>query len=293
VTVLLVVLAVKSVVLAWGVGAARHGELSTHDYECNYHHHRIIGRYEQPPRFDFFELWVASDAQWYNAIAEDGYPSREQFDEDETTARPKLIATTDTQLKYVFFPMWPLVIRGMRQLIPDVNAAGFVAANLISMLAMMVLYGFLAHRAGRQTAFWTVVLLAASPFALFLDVPFTESLFLLLTVLTFVACERHCWPAAGVLIGLSMITRPTGLALITVPLVYAGVELVRRREEVQVHPLRMLWLLVAVVPPALFLWHNAVKTGDPLYFTIRTKPPWSLHACPGTGFIAQRSTLSS
>ena len=87
--VLLAVLAVKSVVLAWGVWAARHGELSTHDYESNYHHHRIIGRYEQPPRFDFFELWVASDAQWYNAIAEDGYPSRLRFPRYENSAWSK------------------------------------------------------------------------------------------------------------------------------------------------------------------------------------------------------------
>ena len=271
VAVLLVMLAIKAVVIGWGVHAALHGELSKRDYERNYHHHRLIGRYESPLRFDFFELWVVSDAQWYASIAEEGYPSRVQFDEDDITVHPKLITTTDKQLKYVFFPLWPLTIRAGQWLISDVNAAGFVMANLVSMIAMAVLYGFLARRRDPHAAFWTVVLLSASPFAIFLHVPFTESLFLLLVVLTFVTCERRWWLAAGAVIGLSMVTRPNGIALLTVPLVYGVVETLRQPRRLRVESARLLGLfVVALVPVVLFLWHNVVKTGDPFHFARAT-----------------------
>ena len=268
--VALVVLLIKSVAITTGICSALYGEFSRRDYERNYHHHRLIRRYEDPARFDFFELWVVSDAQWYNAIAEDGYPWRAQFDTDDVTSRPKLIATTDTQLKYVFFPFWPLTIRATRVLTRDVNAAGFLAANLISLTALAILYGFLAHRVGVRASFWAVTLLAASPFAIFFRVPFTESLFLLLAVLTFVTCERRQWLFAGICIGLGMVARPNGIALVTVPLVYAGVETVRDPRWLRGHFPRMLGLLIAAVPLAIFLWHNAVKTGDPFYFTQAT-----------------------
>ena len=274
--VVLALILIKTVVIAWGVYAGRYGELSLRDYERNYHHHRIIGRYEDPARFDFFELWVVSDAQWYNAIAQDGYPSREQFDIDDVTTRPKLIATTDTQLKYVFFPLWPLTIRVVQVVIREVNAAGFFAANLISLIALVGLYGFLARRVGARAAFWTVVLFAASPFALFFHVPFTESLFLLLAVLTLVTCERRWWFPCGVCIGLGMVTRPNGIALVAIPLVYTVVEAVRCPGWLRTQFPRMLGLLVAVLPPAVFLWHNAAKAGDPFYFTQATDW-WGYH----------------
>lgn len=268
--VLLAVFIIKTVVVGWGVYAAHQEALSQRDYRQNYHHHRIIGRWDDPSRIEFFELWVASDAQWYNAIAEQGYPDRGQFDADSHTRRPKLIATTDTQLKYAFFPLWPLTIRAAQIVIPNVDAAGFVAANVLSLAALVILYGFLAHRVGTSASFWAVVLLAASPFGLFLLVPFSESLFLLLTVLTFVTTERSRWLLTGLCVGLGMITRPNGVALAIVPLVFGVSEAVRQPGWLRSQFPRAVGLLVASVPPALFLCHNAVKTGDAFYFTQAT-----------------------
>lgn len=262
----LAVLAIKVAVIGCGVWAGRAYPLDRGSYERNYHHREIIGRYLSPPRFDFFELWVVSDAQWYNAIAEHGYPSRDEFPKGGPRSRPKRIATTDTQLKYVFFPLWPLTIRATQLLLPNVNAAGFVAANVLSLVAMTLLYGFLARRAGRQVAFWTVVLLAASPFAMFFDVPFTESLFLLLVVLTFLACERRRWVLAGVCIGLAAVTRPNGIALLLVPPAYFIARAVRQRRWNWRDAAKLLWLAVAAIPPGLYILLNAVKTGNPLHF---------------------------
>ena len=73
-----------------------------------------------------------------------------------------------------------------------------------------------------------------------------------------------------------MVTRPNGVALVAIPLVYMVVEAARSPGWLRGQFPRMLGLLVAALPPAVFLWHNAVKTGDPFYFTQATDW-WGYH----------------
>ncbi len=258
------VLLIKGAVILYGMYAAHHGALSRRDYEHNFHHHRLISRWTDPQDIRFFELWVVSDAQWHNAIAEEGYPSREQFEAASVVQYPKRIAGHDARLKYAFFPLWGLTLRATQTLLPDVDAAGFVAANSLSLVALLLLYGFLCHRVGPQNAFWTVVLYVASPFGLFFHVPFTESLFLLLAVLTFVACERGSWLPAGMCVGLGIVTRPNGIAMALVPAAFMVAEHIRHPGWLRGQFPRALGFLVAAVPPALLLWHHAARTGNPL-----------------------------
>ena len=264
---LVVIISTKVVVLAAGVLWARHGALSIRDYERNFHHHRLIARYTDPTDIRFFELWGGSDAQWYLAIAEDGYPTRSEIERATESSRPKLIAKTDVRLKYAFFPMWPLVIRVAGLFVPDLNAAAFLAANVLSLAALLLLYRVLAARSGRGAAFWTITLMACWPYGMFLHVPFTESLFLFLCAATFAACEKRRWHVAGVCIGLAMVTRPNGLALVAVPLVQHAAWLWGRRPRAWKQSAGLLWLLLGVIPVGAFLIHNTLKTGDPFYFT--------------------------
>ena len=265
-SLVLSILVIKACVIGYGVHCAYDHPLSTHDYIRNYHHHRLIHRYLDPRDIRFFELWVASDAQWYLAIAATGYPERAEFDTDAATVRPKLICETDTQLKYAFFPLWPLVIRACTWLISDSYIAAFVAANTISLLALVLLFRLLAACIGDRQAFWTVLFFACSPFAMFLHVPFTESLFLLLSVWTFRETERRNWWLAGLCIGLAMITRPNGCALLLVPVAYWISLAIREGGSSRVNLRGVAWLSVGAIPLGAFLVHNYVKTGDPLYF---------------------------
>ncbi len=260
------VIVMRGIVIGWGFRAAHVESIDAHDYQHNYHHHRLSPRLEEPRRFEFFELWTASDAQWYLSIAESGYPSRNEFDDDGVTPRPKLIAQTDTRLKYVFFPMWPAVIRAANLLFKNAEAAGFVMANLCSLAAMISLYQFLLRRASASIAFWSVVLLASSPMGLFYCVPFTESLFLLLAVCVFMASEKRRWLIAGSLIGLAGITRPNGIFLMIVPVTFFLAEAVRQRRWQWQNAKHLGWLAVVVVPLAAHVAFCAAKTGDPFYF---------------------------
>lgn len=283
---LAVLAAIQVAVLVAGARAAATTPLDRARYRDNYHHHRLIGRYERPPRADFFELWVAADAQWYLAIAADGYPRPAEVAPPSPRPPPiRMIAETDTLLKYAWFPLWPWTLRlaalpGLR-----LEAAGFLAANALALAAMLLLFTLLERRHDHRTAFWSVVLLFASPFALFLRMPFSESLFLLLGIVTCLLVERRRWALAALAIGLAMITRATGLAYAVVPVVALAQEAWNRRRapgntESAGGPggtpawralLPLAWLALAALPPLLWMALMHQRTGDALFFNQVTK----------------------
>jgi hypothetical protein len=59
-----------------------------------------------------------------------------------------------------------------------------------------------------------VLYLAISPLSLFLQTAYSESLYLMLALLAFVLAERGRFGAAGVAVGLALLTRSAGLALV-------------------------------------------------------------------------------
>lgn len=250
-----------------GVWSAHAATLLGHAYANDYHHYKHIARWHNEDDVRFFELWVASDAQWYLAIAENGYPDRNELAANVRYDLRMIERSRDAVLKYAFFPLWPMVIRATQLAFADVNVAGFVAANLLSFVALLVLYRLVTARMGSEIGFWTTVLFAASPFAMFLHVPFSESLFLFLAVLTFSACERESWLLTGIVVGLGVVTRPNGIAMGVVPVTYLIVHGIRRPEWLRAQFPKVLWLAVAAIPPSLFLWHNYVKMGSAFIFT--------------------------
>lgn len=271
---------IQVAVLVAGVRAADATPLDRARYRDSYHHHRLIGRYERPAREDFFELWVAADAQWYLAIAADGYPRLDEV--APPTPRPppiRMIAETDTLLKYAWFPLWPWTLRLAALPGLSLEAAGFLAANALALVAGLLLFVLLERRLDRGAAFWSVVLLFASPFALFLHMPFSESLFLLLGVVTCLLVERRRWALAAIVIGLAMITRATGLAYAVVPVVALAQEAWSRRRALGSAGgtpawralLPVAWLALAALPPLLWMALMHQRTGDALFFNQVTK----------------------
>jgi hypothetical protein len=95
--------------------------------------------------------------------------------------------------------------------------SGLILANALGILALAFLHQFVAARWGVLTADRTVILLLAFPGALFLAFPYTEPLFLLLTVLSVLALSRNNYAGAGIAAFLATLTRPTGV-LCTLPM---------------------------------------------------------------------------
>jgi Gpi18-like mannosyltransferase len=74
---------------------------------------------------------------------------------------------------------------------------------------------------GTEVARLATILLIVSPFSLFFSASYTESLFLLLVVLTFVLAGNDRWVLAAVVVALATATRLTGVALIPALLLMA------------------------------------------------------------------------
>lgn len=205
------------------------------------------------------------DAVWFLGIADGGY---------------------DSTASTAFFPLYPLLTRGVAELAGGSRGALLIAAYLVSLAALLgalvLLHRLTALELGRRVATPAVVLLCAFPASLFLGAPYSESLFLLCSVGAFYAARTGNWAWAGVAAAGASASRSAGLLLI-VPLVLLylyGPRSDRPREPRglpargwlgslrPVHAVRrdVAWLALApagLVAYAAWLW---IARGDPLAF---------------------------
>ncbi len=159
--------------------------------------HPLADRWDVAANHDLgwaLDLWARWDSGWYLRIAETGYGA------EGTTA---------------FFPLYPALVGGFgRVLGGHYVLAGVVISLAACLAAFALLYRLAESHVGAEGARRAVLLLALFPFSLFLQAVYPESLFLALSLATFLLAERGRWPAAGVVAGLALLTRPAGLALL-------------------------------------------------------------------------------
>ena len=187
------------------------------------------------------------DASWYATIAEHGY------DEGPFDA--------GAQHNWAFFPLHPLVWRAAAAATGEFALTGILLANLYFLLALIVVHRLtLALDFDVGVADRAVLALALFPVSYFFALPWTESLFLLLSASCFLAALRERWWLAGVCAGLAAATRLSGLFLLPA----LAILLFHARDRVP----RSAWLALALAPLAFaaFAWHLHAVTGDALAF---------------------------
>ncbi|MCC6801307.1 MAG: hypothetical protein IT319_00380 [Anaerolineae bacterium] len=163
------------------------------------------------------DMWYRWDAGFYASIATYGYDwVNEQRPADDMA----------------FLPLYPLAIRvvgGMTDtgcaLSPYLSTCatigGVAVSNAALLLATLLLFDLARAHYGRKTAWGAALLLLISPISVYLSGVYTESLFLLLTLLTFWLLERDRFVLAVGVAALACLTRSVGVALF-VPLAWAA-----------------------------------------------------------------------
>ena len=134
------------------------------------------------------------DASWFIRIAGTGYR------EDDASA--------------AFLPGYPLAIRAVAWVVRDELLAALLVSNGAFLAALIVLHALTEEEYDRPMARRSVVLLAAFPTSFFFLAPYSESLFLLLTLVSLRAARRSGWLTAGVSGAAAAATRSAGLALL-------------------------------------------------------------------------------
>jgi hypothetical protein len=140
--------------------------------------------------------WARWDAGWYLSIAERGY----WFNPDG----PSSVA---------FFPLLPLLMKGLGTLIGNCAAAGLLIANLAALGAVLALWSWMRAEVGPAAAERAALWLLVYPFSFYFHSIYAESLFFLLTTLALSASARGQRLAAGTWAGLAAVTRPMGVLL--------------------------------------------------------------------------------
>lgn len=190
--------------------------------------------------------WLRWDSQWFTGIALHGY-----------TWAP---AHAGRFVPTAFFPLYPLLIRLLSLAGLEAGAAATLIANAAFLGALYYLYRLarLDQTAGAATR--TLWLLALFPTALAFFIPYTESLYLLLAVLTFWYLRRGRWLAAGLAGALGALTRQTGLVLLLPYLLEWCLVYLQGRtgRSLRLAALRALWpgalMPLAVSAHLAYLW---------------------------------------
>src|SRR3989440_11271659 len=114
----------------------------------------------------------------------------------------------------VFFPLFPLLERGLALLTHDPFIAGLIISNVAGLGMLVVLYRLVEEDFDSERAYRTALYLSVFPAAFFFAAAYTEALFLLLALLSFYYMRQGSWWLAGVFGFFAMLTRSTGLLLL-------------------------------------------------------------------------------
>ncbi len=157
------------------------------------------------------------DAAWYRRIAQNGYPDQ----------LPMLADGQVVQNEWAFYPVFPMLARGLITVGLPWPWAGWLIAGSAALLAVVLLHRLVAARHGSGIALWTVALLAAFPSAAVFQVPYSESVGLCGALAVLIALQRRRLPVLLVLLPVVALARPIGVPLAVVVLAH----LLRHRAE--------------------------------------------------------------
>ncbi len=167
---------------------------------------RLLAVIPDPNRTDVGPAWyyrlVRWDSEWYAAIVSHGY----RYSDDPSREGPT-----------VFYPLYPLVSYAIKSLFgTDDFVALLLVANIASLAAALLMTKFVKDELGDETALLSLAFFCFFPSSLFLSAGYTESLYLVFVLLSFILMSRQKFAAAAAMAGLSLGTRSIGIVMIPI-----------------------------------------------------------------------------
>lgn len=213
--------------------------------------------------------WMKSntDVQHYLDIAEHWY-----------------VSDGEERLYIVFFPMFPLMVRGLNLIIGNSYASAQVINTVASSLTAGITYLTLLPDLGRKRSVCGAFIIQILPGAIFMNSPMSEPLFMLFSVCVFYFINRKKLVIAGAFAALAGATRSLGL-LLAVPIAYVGIGettncIKSGKPWKKSAAIILLSLALSVLGTLWYLEINYTVHGDPFKFLEYQWSNWHQKASP-------------
>ncbi|WP_167264167.1 glycosyltransferase family 39 protein [Paenarthrobacter ilicis] len=155
-----------------------------------------------PPAPDYWNFITIWDGRWYQEAVDNGYPSVLPVDANGVVA----------ENAWAFYALFPLLAKGLSVI---TGLGTFPSLTVIAMVAglaaVLVIYKLFREFAGRRTAMWGAIFVSTFPISPILQVPYAESLNLLLLAASLLLVVRRRYLAAIPAVVLMCLSRPAGV----------------------------------------------------------------------------------
>lgn len=202
---------------------------------------------------------TASDTPHYLYLAENWYTS--------TGEKANLL---------VFYPLYPLLIKIVQFFVRNYTFAGVLISFVCFGIASCYLYNLLGMDYDKKRSMDGLLAFWLFPFGFFYMAVFTESLFVMLTVMSLYYTRKHNWLAVGIIGLLAAATRTQGI-LVFVPALIELLFTARERslqKEKWFSP-KMLYILLIPVGYLCYLILNKIYGGSfTKFLEYQAAAPW-------------------
>lgn len=207
--------------------------------------------------------WYVWDTYYYHEIATLGYQQKP--------------FKSSRMENWAFFPLYPLAWKLFLPFANDLNlfilagmglSATFLVASLYLLYRLMNLLGF------SDSQYWlSVLLLLSFPTSYVLVLPYTESLFLLLSVACLYTLFLKKYAFSACLAALALITRSTGVTLVPVVLLYTLLHEWRKKPFLSLMVFLASQTVVMATPILAFFTYLKFQTGN-FWAAIKIQEAW-------------------
>ncbi|OGC68286.1 hypothetical protein A2415_01825 [candidate division WWE3 bacterium RIFOXYC1_FULL_39_7] len=192
----------------------------------------------------FLWSWVNFDGEHYLAIAREGY-------------KP---------LTYFYFPMYPLMVRGVANWLGgslvSFAVSGLIISNGLFLGALFGLYKLLNVDYKNLEVWRIMFLLLVFPTSFYFGAFYTESSFMFLAVWSFYFARRGKWLWVGILGALAAATRVIGIVLLPALLIEWWLQNDKKKKV----NLDLFYLFLIPIGLLTYMYYLAKVAGDPLEF---------------------------
>ncbi|PDO09390.1 MAG: hypothetical protein BLM47_12835 [Candidatus Reconcilbacillus cellulovorans] len=192
-------------------------------------------------------IFARYDSMWYIGIAENGYM------EEPSPNHPH-------QANWAFFPLFPILIRLLDLALNDKILSGAIISNTCLVIGLYILYKMVEMLSDSGVAFRACLYILIFPTSWFFSAVYTESVFLLLSVMCFYLAYSGKWWSVGLIGILASLSRPQGIILLF-PLAYIYW---KRNRRINFNAIALLGFPLGIGIYMLYLYK---LTGDPLAFS--------------------------